>query len=321
MNRAAPSRNLLRRDPDAQGLLGLVEEHCVGAGLEIHAYCLLDRHYHLLARGYEAEIRRALASLEAATERRFREARDVAGPLFPAEPHVRPVLLGRHMAVVSRYVHLNPVLAGLAWRPEDWPHSSYRGYLGDPDAPRWLRTATVLGPFGSIGARHRYRAFVREGLDPGARDALGRPRWGSAFARGSLEEDLAWRVEPLLEWRTAIASPAGPGRPVPLEVLARAVAAAFDVRAESVRTWRGGGGPSAALARGAFVHAARSLGNYGLREVAAWMRYAAPGAAVAAAARFERASRADPTVAATLDRALRALASHGSPIASPSASD
>ena len=308
MNRVAPSRNLLRRSPDARALLELIEAHCVRAGLEIHAYCLLDRHYHLLVRATSDAIPSAIAGLEAACDARFREPRAAAVPLFATKPRVLQVFLGRHLAVVSRYIHLNPVLAGLVWRPEDWPYSSFRAYLGDPRAPVWLRAATVLGQFGGSGARHRYRAFVRAGLDPGARDACGRPRWGTVFARGSLDEELAWRVDPILDWRTTPQAPAEVAtRPVPFSVLARFLGEAFAVRPEAVRSWREGGGPQAALARGALVHAARSLGAYRLRDVAAWMRYASPAAAVIAATRFERAARADPALAEKVDDALRAF--------------
>ena len=74
----------------------------------------------------EGSLIRALrAGLEAAWD---------AIPLFEGRPRVLRVALGHHLATVSRYIHLNPVLAGLVWTPEDWPHSSYRAYLGDPRA-------------------------------------------------------------------------------------------------------------------------------------------------------------------------------------------
>lgn len=299
MNRVAPGRKLLARSGDAPALLDLIELHCVREGIEVHAYCLLDLHYHLLARGSHELVVTSVAALEAACD---------AVPRFANGARVVRVSPGHHLSVVSRYIHLNPVLAGLVWRAEDWPHSSLRGYLGDPHAPSWLRTSTVLGQFGAGGARHRYRAFVRAGLDPGARDGSGRPRWGTAFARGSLEEELAWRVEPVIDWRgSSSLAVASKVRPVPFPVLARALGEAFAVRPEAVRTWREGGGAQAALARGALVHAARTLGAYRLREVAAWMRYTSPAAAVIAATRFERAARSDPALTRLVEQALRQL--------------
>lgn len=305
MNRVGKGRELLRREGGDSPLVALIGTEIAEAGHEVHAYCLLDRHYHLLTRGDRSALPDAIASFEAASERRLGRAGRGGGPLFPQPARIVPVSLGRPLGYVSRYLHLNPVRAGLAWEPEEWPYSTLRAYLGDPGAPSWVRTAAILGAFGSIGARLRYRAFVREGLDPGARDGVGRPRWGAAFPRGSLAEDLAWRVEPIADGRPA----PSPDRPIgggpSLEALARAVARELGVPVEAVRSWRGGGGREAARARGALVQAARSLGSYRLREVAAWMRYASPTAAVLSAARFDRAARDDPSLEEALRRALR----------------
>jgi hypothetical protein len=40
---------------------------------------------------------------------------------------------------LSRYIHLNPVLAGLVNRAEDWEFSSYRDYIG-------TRTGGITNP-------------------------------------------------------------------------------------------------------------------------------------------------------------------------------
>ena len=68
--------------------------------------------------------------------------------------------VGRHLLQVTRYIHRNPVDAGLVRRPGEWAWSSYRGYLDPLDGPRWLRSHVVLGWLGSIGCRHLYRRFV-----------------------------------------------------------------------------------------------------------------------------------------------------------------
>lgn len=258
--------------------------------IDVHAYCLLPRHFHLVLRSERAAVDAAITRLESLTG-------------FPrgAPYRVVPVAFGRHLMEVSRYVHLNPVHAGLVWRPEDWPFSSFRGYLGDPAAPRWLSTQAVLGKFGGAGARHRYRAYVYAGMDPGTRDADGRPRWSTLYGEGSLAEDLAWRVEPALTLRP-IPRPRGPR--MILGTLAREIAAVFDVPTAALRSTRRGGA-RAAVARGALVHAARAHGSWRLSDVAAWLGYASPGAAASAAERFDRALRAHPGLAARLEDALR----------------
>ncbi len=116
--------------------------------VEIHAYCTMGNHYHLLARGEEVDLRRACAELE----------RSIPGQ--PGRLHLCRMALGRHLLQVTRYIHRNPVEAGLVVCPADWPWSSYCGYLDPADAPSWLRCDAVLGWLGSIGARQRYRRYV-----------------------------------------------------------------------------------------------------------------------------------------------------------------
>jgi putative transposase len=281
MNRIEPGGGWLGGRSAAAALVKRLGESCAGFPVDVHAYCLLPRHYHLLVRGERGAVDAAVAAFE-------------AGSAFPrSAPHRRvPVSLGRHLMEVSRYIHLNPVDAGLAWRPEDWPYSSFRGYLGDLRAPSWLTTAAVLARFGAIGARHRHRAYVYAGIDPGTRDVDGRPRWRVLFAPGSLAEDLAWRIEPVLMARRGGPSPAPP---MSLPALARRVSWASGVSVASLRAVRLGG-PRAAVARGAFVYAARAMGGHRLSDAAAWIGYASPAAAAAAAERFDRALAAHPSL-------------------------
>lgn len=122
--------------------------------VEIHSYCAMGNHYHVLARADEDELLRALSTVESA----------IAG--VPGRPRLCRMAFGRHLIRVTRYIHLNPVEAQLVLHPEDWPWSSYRGYLDRLAAPPWLRSDAVLGWLGSIGARQRYRQEVEENTFP-----------------------------------------------------------------------------------------------------------------------------------------------------------
>ena len=289
MNRVEKGQTWLHNRTEASALLAQVAEMCAAFPVDLHAYCLLPRHYHFLVRAEPATLRAALAHLEA-----------VSGFQGAVSPRSVPVGFGRHLTSVSRYIHLNPVDAGLAWCPEHWPYSSFRAYLGDLTAPRFIVTEAVLGRFGTIGARHRHRAYVYAGMDPGTRDADGRPRWSALFGPGSQAEDLAWRIEPVLSSRP---SRLGPGLSrTSLYRLAVAVAGALDVPVELLQSVRLGG-RDARIARGALVYLARAE-LLRLRDVAAFMGYASPAVAAAAAERFERALRGDPRLAARMKAAL-----------------
>ena len=156
-------------------------------GVEVHAYCLMGTHHHLLLRMRPSDLAATMRAIEAAGE----------APLGPSR--VIPVMGGRHLAYVSRYIHLNPIAAGLVRRPEAWPHSSYRGYLDPVFTPEWLETSAILGWFGDVGGRRRYRLFVEQGLEDVPRDVFGRRRGAPPEEAARFREELRRRaaLEPL----------------------------------------------------------------------------------------------------------------------------
>ena len=147
-NRGVNGSVLFPTSREAEAFVTILGEIVAGFAVEIHAYCAMGNHYHLLARAQEEELLQAIGLLELAIAANTEGAR------------LRRMAVGRHLLQVTRYIHRNPVEAGWVQRPEDWPWSSYHGYLDRLEAPFWLRTDAVLGWFGSIGARQRYRRYV-----------------------------------------------------------------------------------------------------------------------------------------------------------------
>ena len=70
---------------------------------------------------------------------------------------------------VSRYIHLNPVRAGLVGHPADWPWSSYAGYANRRRRVPWICAEAVWGAwqgeFGGSDAARAYRRYVEQGIE------------------------------------------------------------------------------------------------------------------------------------------------------------
>jgi hypothetical protein len=93
------------------------------------------------------------------------------GHLFQARYKAEMVEDESYYWTVSRYIHLNPVRAGLVERPEDWEWSSYPGYVAPERRRPWVRYEALLaawrGERGGHDAVGAYRQFVEAGLsDP-----------------------------------------------------------------------------------------------------------------------------------------------------------
>jgi REP element-mobilizing transposase RayT len=310
VNRGARNRPVFRATADRDDFLRLVAEIRARFAVECHAYCLMDSHYHLLVRTPRPNLDRAMNRLDGAYTGRFHRHHGTAGALFRGPYRAVEVRADRHLLRVSRYVHLNPVLAGLAARPEDWPFSSYSAYVEPARTPPWLTTATILRHFGSVGARRRYRAFVEDGLDPGTRDRHGRARMPQVVGDERFRDELLRRaaLEPTGD-RGELGGPRSPGgcAVATLAAIARAVCETLEVPHDALSPGSHRGREHA-LARGVFALAARRCGGYRLREIAAWLGYASHVAVARAAIRCGEAARSDPRLQERIGLVLDRLA-------------
>ncbi len=130
----------------------------------IHAYILMDNHYHLLLETPEGNLSAILHHLNAGYTIYFNKKRQRSGHLF--QGRYKAILVDRDAYAVelSRYIHLNPVRAGMVGKAEEYYWSSLKGYLWDNQQEPWLNTRFILQQFGEDEnkARKRYREFVNE---------------------------------------------------------------------------------------------------------------------------------------------------------------
>lgn len=103
------------------------------------AYCLMPNHYHLLVQPHDDELSRRMQRLSISYTKALNKRLGRSGALFEGQFQAVRVDEEAYLLHLSRYVHLNPVEAGLVRRPADWEFSSYREYVG-------LRKGTLPAP-------------------------------------------------------------------------------------------------------------------------------------------------------------------------------
>ena len=93
----------------------------------------------------------------------YRDSRD--GQIFRGRFTSVAIESDSHLVGASRYIHRNPVEAGLVAEPWQWPWSSAQAYVGLVRTPAWLHTGAILEMFGPRCARQKYREFLGEETD------------------------------------------------------------------------------------------------------------------------------------------------------------
>lgn len=120
-------------DDDYRAYIELVAAGCRETGTDVWAYALMPDHVHLILVPRHADgLRAALGDAHRRYTRRINAREDWRGHLWQ-ERFLSYPMQEAHCLSCARYVELNPVAAGLAKRPEDWPWSSARAHLAGSD--------------------------------------------------------------------------------------------------------------------------------------------------------------------------------------------
>ena len=133
----------------------------------IHVYCLMDNHYHLLLETPAGNLSHIMHHINGAYTTYFNTKRIRSGHLFQGRYKAILIDADEYAKELSRYIHLNPVRAGIVGKPGEYEWSSYRYYTVKRKAPEWLERSFILGYFDKkqVPAMKRYHDFVSVLID------------------------------------------------------------------------------------------------------------------------------------------------------------
>lgn len=157
-------KDIFKSQRDREKFLSYMESATVRYGAAVHAYCLMSNHYHLLLETRQGNLSEIMQHINGAYTTYFNVKKKRAGHLFQGRYKAILVEADDYAAELSRYIHLNPVRAGMVLRHEEYPWSSYKAYVGNTSDPAWLKKDFILGYFGNRQkvARKNYRLFVED---------------------------------------------------------------------------------------------------------------------------------------------------------------
>jgi putative transposase len=125
---------------------------CEKSGWRLHAYVLMRNHYHLALETPAGNLVAGMQWLQATFANRFNQLRGERGHLFQGRYKALLVEEGEPLGLVSHYIHLNPVRAGVvaAERLTDYRFSSYWHLSRPKGRPSCLHLAAVLAEAGGL---------------------------------------------------------------------------------------------------------------------------------------------------------------------------
>ena len=128
----------------------------------LHAYCLMTNHFHLELSTIDVPIWEIMQPMMSCYARLHNKKHGLDGHLFDSRYTSCLIRNDAYFLEVSRYIHLNPVKAGMVTDPLEYEHSSYRLYVtGVSKLKEIMDTSRVLSYF-TDDPHEKYRMFVGE---------------------------------------------------------------------------------------------------------------------------------------------------------------
>jgi len=176
MARGIDRQTIFRDDADREDLLQRVSRLVHDRHMSVYAWALMPNHFHLLVRTEEVSLERSMRSLLTGFATVFNRRHERVGHLFQNRYKSVVCEAERYFLELVRYIHLNPLRAGIVRHIDDLDEYVYTGHSALlSTVPRdWQSTDEVLAHFGrhSGWARAAYRKFICEGALQGRRPDL-----------------------------------------------------------------------------------------------------------------------------------------------------
>lgn len=149
INRGAGRRYILNnKNENKETFLELLEKIVKMYHIEIHAYCIMDNHYHLLVKTPNANLSEAIRYLQAMYTRIYNAKIDSDGPIFRGRFRSLLIETDSYLLQACRYIHLNPVEAGI-YPGIQYQWSSFNQYISSEKSKTWLTTDYILDYYSS----------------------------------------------------------------------------------------------------------------------------------------------------------------------------
>ncbi len=132
MLRGINRQNIFEDNEDRQKFIDTIAYYKNIANYQLYGYCLMNNHIHLLMKEEKESISKTVKRISSSYVHWYNKKYGRCGHLFQERFKSEVVETEEYFITVLRYIHKNPIVAGLTKNMEKYPWSSYREYIGVP---------------------------------------------------------------------------------------------------------------------------------------------------------------------------------------------
>ena len=167
--RGIGKQNIFEDDEDRQRFVETMRRYKEELQFEIHAYCLMGNHVHLLIKDIEDKLDLILKKIEGSYAYYFNWKYERVGHLFQDRFKSEAIEDDKYYLTVLRYIHQNPTKAGISGM-EQYKWSSYSEYISQKEI---IDTEFAMG---LLGNKEQYIEFMREAEEINCLDVIDKNR-------------------------------------------------------------------------------------------------------------------------------------------------
>lgn len=124
-------QSIFEDEEDRERLLLTLERYKATCGYSIYAYCLMDNHLHILIKEEKELLAQTIRRIAGSYVYWYNRKYERIGNLFQDRFKSEPVENDSYFLTVLRYIHQNPVKAGIMRNIKEYKWSSYDEYIGE----------------------------------------------------------------------------------------------------------------------------------------------------------------------------------------------
>jgi REP-associated tyrosine transposase len=195
-------RKTFGHDDDYRAYLDRLEKYRSQCQVRIYAYCLMPNHVHLLVETGSTPLAKFMQGLQQSYTQHFNRSYRKVGHLFQGRYQAIICDRDKYLLALVRYIHLNPVRAKLATRPERYFYSGHSSYLTNGTA----KIVEVRPILKLLGGKKAYERFVLQAIGENHNEAyydvedqrfLGDEGFGEEISRDAEENNERKAKKPI----------------------------------------------------------------------------------------------------------------------------
>jgi len=167
MLRGNHKQDIFFTETDRYNMCFLLQEGIEKYGHRIHSYCFMNNHIHLLIQVGDIPLSKIMQNLAFRYSQKINRKYKILGHLFQGRFKSIVIQQQVYFTRLLRYIHMNPVRAGITDKPENYTWSSHNAYINQKDM-HWVTCDFGLSKFDPIrsNAIKHYVAYVSETESP-----------------------------------------------------------------------------------------------------------------------------------------------------------